>query len=181
MKHAFIFHGTGGYPEENWFPWMKSELDKKGYTTKVPQFPTPEAQTPETWMSTFKQYEDLLNEDTILIGHSLGGTFLLHVLEKYDKRVTSAHFIATPIGIMPIKNIKTDKPFLEKSFDWEKIKSRTSHFSVFHSDNDPYVGLENGKQLAQNLGVKLTFIKNAGHFNKAAGYLEFKELLKTIP
>lgn len=180
MKHAFIFHGTDGYPEENWFPWMKSELAKMGYKTIVPQFPTPQGQTPEKWMSVFKQYEDLLNEDTILIGHSLGGTFLLHVLEKYDTQIAAAHFIATPIGIMPIKNIKTDKPFLENPFDWDKIKSRTANFSVFHSDNDPYVGLENGKKLAQNLGVTLTFIKNAGHFNKAAGYTKFPELLSII-
>lgn len=42
------------------------------------------------------------------------------------------------------------------------------------------VTLENGKQLAKNLGVELTFVPNAGHFNKKAGYLEFQELKKKI-
>jgi hypothetical protein len=27
--NAFIFHGTEGHPQENWFPWMKEKLFKK--------------------------------------------------------------------------------------------------------------------------------------------------------
>ena len=39
--NVFIFHGTEGYPEENWFPWLKEKLEAKGYKVFVPQFPTP--------------------------------------------------------------------------------------------------------------------------------------------
>jgi predicted alpha/beta hydrolase family esterase len=40
--------------------------------------------------------------------------------------------------------------------------------------------LANGEQLAKNLGVELTFIPKAGHFNAKAGYLRFDELLEKI-
>lgn len=54
------------------------------------------------------------------------------------------------------------------------------NFAVFHSDNDPYVSLKNGKQLSKNLDVELSFIPNAGHFNKKAGYTKFEELWEKL-
>jgi len=41
MRNIFIIHGSYGYPEENWFPWLKKELKKLGDRVFVPQFPIP--------------------------------------------------------------------------------------------------------------------------------------------
>ena len=60
------------------------------------------------------------------------------------------------------------------------IRKGARDFVVFHSDNDPYVGLENGLELARQLGVELSFIQNAGHFNKKAGYTKFEKLLDMV-
>ncbi|NQV00381.1 MAG: alpha/beta hydrolase [Parcubacteria group bacterium] len=180
MKTVFMFHGTAGYPEENWFPWLKEKLEVLGYNVIIPQFPTPENQSPESWFEVFNEHREFYNTDTILIGHSLGGTFLLRVLEKYNIKIKAAHFVAASIGVMPIKNYETDKPFIIDSFDWDKIRNRAERFSVFHSDDDPYVSLDNGKQLTKHLKINLTFIPNSGHFNKKAGYLKFEELLEEI-
>jgi predicted alpha/beta-fold hydrolase len=38
VTNIFIFHGTEGHPKENWFPWLKSELEAKDYNVIVPQF-----------------------------------------------------------------------------------------------------------------------------------------------
>lgn len=57
METAFIIHGVGGHPEENWFPWLKKELEKIGYRVFVPKFPTPEGQTLTNWLKTFEPYE----------------------------------------------------------------------------------------------------------------------------
>ena len=98
MPNIFIFHGTAGYPEENWFPWMKEKLEKKGCKVTVPQFPTPEGQSLEAWLKVFKPYYDKVNENTIIIGHSLGGIFLLKLLEQIEKPIKLAVLVGTPIG-----------------------------------------------------------------------------------
>ncbi len=179
MQNVFIFHGTEGYPEENWFPWLKEHLEAKGLQVFVPQFPSPPivpAKISE-WFGVLKNYEQFINNDTIFIGHSLGGLFLLRVLEQLPHQVRAAVFVGAPIGVKPMLNYERDRVFCDFNFNWPVIKLKARHFAVFHSDNDPYVGLGNGEQLAKELGVALSFIPNAGHFNTKAGFTTFPQLL----
>jgi predicted alpha/beta hydrolase family esterase len=180
MRNAFIFHGTDGTPQENWFPWLKAQLELLGYEVFVPQFPTPENQTPEHWMKTFEPYRGRLNQETVVFGHSLGGTFLFRLLETVSSPIKAAFLVATPIGVPPVKYQATDQPFSGHPFDWEKIHNHAEQFFVFHSDNDPFVSLENGIQLAHHLNAPLFQISGAGHFNAASGYTQFDALLNTL-
>jgi len=182
IKNAFIFHGTEGYPEENWFPWLKEKLEKQGYTVFVPQFPSPPkipAKITE-WFDVFKDYKQYIGKDTILIGHSLGGIFALRILEKLKSPVKAAFFVGTPIGVRPILNYDRDNSFSGFSFEWKSITDKARYFEVFQSDTDPYVSLGNGEELAKKLGVKLNFVPNAGHFNSKAGYTKFDLLLEKL-
>jgi len=61
-----------------------------------------------------------------------------------------------------------------------KKKQNCKQFFIYHSDNDPYVPIECANELADKLGVKPKIIKNAGHFNEKAGYLEFEYLFNDI-
>ena len=182
MKNVIIFHGTEGYPKENWFPWIKEKLETEGYQVFIPQFPSPPVVPAKIseWFDVLKNYESEINENTILIGHSLGGLFLLRVLEKLDHPIHTAVFVGTPVGEKPITNWDRDSAFCGFEFDWNKIKNKAKNFIVYQSDDDPWVGLTNGEKLAKELGVELTFIPNAGHFNKRAGYESFPHLLEKL-
>ncbi len=182
MSNIFIFHGTEGYPEENWFPWLKEKLEGLGHRVMVPQFPTPPVVPAKIneWFTVLDKYRQYIDEDTIIIGHSLGGVFALRVLEKLEKPIRIAALTGTPIGIRPLLNYDRDSSFSGFSFDWQKIKSNAASFIVFHSDDDPFVSLGNGQELAKNLGIELSFVPNAGHFNKKAGYTEFPQLLEKL-
>jgi len=35
---SFIIHGTYGKPEENWFTWLKENLEERGHEVIVPSF-----------------------------------------------------------------------------------------------------------------------------------------------
>ncbi|MFA4891154.1 MAG: alpha/beta fold hydrolase [Candidatus Gracilibacteria bacterium] len=184
MQTAFIIHGALGNPNENWFPWLKSELERLGFTVYVPAFPTsPETQTLENWLKVFEEYKNHLDKDTIVIGHSLGPAFLLTILEQIEKPIRAAYFVA---GYHPKSLPKTSewypqvKTFLEKPFDWQKIKQNCPAFHIYHSDNDPYFPLSLAEDLAKTLDTTTIVVKNADHFNEKAGYTKFERLLHDI-
>ena len=185
MSKIFIIHGTGGNPKGNWFPWLKKELEKQSHTVFVPKFTTPEGQTIEKWMSEFKEstYYELLDEDSIIIGHSLGPAFILSVLEKLaiPKPIKATFLVAGFIS--PLGNEYFDKlnnSFINKKFNWAKIKKNCKKFYVINSDNDPYVPLSRGKELAEELNTELITLRGAGHINEESGYKKFEFLLEMI-
>jgi predicted alpha/beta hydrolase family esterase len=181
MVNVIIVHGTYGHPGENWFPWLKSELEKEKHSVFVPKFPTPENQTLRNWIKEFEKHKQHLNKDSIVIGHSLGTPFLLTVIENLDEPITAAFFVSGNTGLLGNPKLdKLNQSFVDKKFDWKKIKKNCLKFYVFHSDNDPYVPLKKAEDLAKNLGVKVILVKNAGHFNEKAGYTKFELLLEKI-
>lgn len=178
-----IIHGTEGYPEENWFPWLKKNLEKLGHEIIVPQFPSPPGEWPimSEWLDVWKKYENEIDDNTVIISHSLGGLFFLRLLEKMKKPIRTAIFVSASTGVKPLKYYDGDLAFSGNfDFDWDKIKSNAQKFIAFHSDNDPIVPISNGENLAKHLGIDLTVIPNSGHFNAAAGYTEFPKLLEKI-
>ncbi len=181
MANVIIVHGTYGYPEENWFPWLKEELEKLGQTVFVPKFPTPEGNNLENWLKVFENYEKYLDEDSIVVGHSQGVPFLLNVLERSDKPIKATFLVAGFTGLVGLPQFDPlNKTISDREFNWEKIKQNSGNFYLYHSDNDPYVSVELGLELAKNLGVESKLVKNAGHFNTKSGYDEFEILLEDI-
>lgn len=179
MKNAFIIHGAFGDHNSNWTPWLKDELEKLGYEVVVPLFPTPEDQSLSSWLEVFAKYVDKLNSDSILIGHSIGATFILSLLDMIDDPVRRVYLVSGFISDLGIEKFDSiNHTFYNKSFDWEKINK--NNFHVFHGDNDPYVPFEKAAELAEKLCTNLIKIKNGGHLNEAAGFSTFDLLLEDI-
>jgi len=175
-----IIHGIYGHPQENWFPWLKNELESKGYEVIVPKFPTPINQSLENWLKAIKKYEDKINDETVLIGHSLGTPFVLNYLEQSNKKIKAAFLVAGYHKLLNNEFYELNKTFVYKEFDWEKIKKSCGRFFVIASDNDPYIPLDTNKEMANILNTELKIVHNGGHLNLKAGFDKFPFLLDLI-
>lgn len=178
--NAFIFHGTYGNPNENWFPWINKKLEEINCKTFVPKFPSPENQSLNSWLKVFEEFKSELNSETIFIAHSLGAAFALNLLEKIDFKIKACFFIAGFISSLNNPEFDELNNSFMKEFNWKKINSNCDKFIVFYSDNDPFVPEEKAFELKEKLNAELILIRGAGHFNEKAGYKGFPELLEKI-
>ena len=178
---AVIFHGTLGSPEGNWFPWLRSTLTNEGWNVAIPSLPTPKNQSLDSWTTAFKNQMSDPNDIDLLIGHSLGATFILRLLE--NNLVQPQQVILVSAFIDKIDNVEYDTlnhSFINHPYQWDMIKQNSKKITLLHGSDDPYVPLEQPKTIAKNLGAPLHTIKNGGHLNTESGYTEFPDIFSYI-
>jgi len=85
MNRAIIVHCWEGTPEYCWYPWVKSELEKKGFEVKIPAFPDTNNPDKDTWVARLEKEIGIPDENLYLIGHSIGCATILRYLENIDE------------------------------------------------------------------------------------------------
>lgn len=182
MKKAVILHGMpekseyhGNESEMHWIPWVKAELEKRGYEVFNPEFPKPYEPVYEDWLDVFHSLP--IGSDTLLIGHSCGGGFLIRYLSENDKKVGQVILVAPWLD--PKNHLKnnffvfTIDPYLEK-----KTEGVTT-----------LISLDDGQDVLTSVDILIRAVKGMdikqftekGHFTEEdMGIREFPELLKII-
>ncbi len=165
MAAIIIIHGTFANPKFLWLPWLRKQLEKKGHRVYIPRLPTPIGQNLDNWLNHFEKSGIVLGKDSILVGHSIGAAFALRLLEKSKTKVKAILMVA---GFCSMPNAYIFKPiistFVDKPFDWEKIRANSGKFIVYGSDNDKIVTMEKTRELARKLKTRPIIAKGAGHF-----------------
>ena len=173
-----IIHGTQGSPDGNWFPWLAEQVTERGSDAVVPAFPTPDGQSLATWEKVAEKSIGDLDGSTVLVGHSLGATFALRLLERASGPIAATYLVSGVIGRLGIEEFdQLNASFVEDAFDWDSIRAAAHRIHVYCGDNDPYVPLEMGEELAAGLGVEANVIEGGGHINAEAGFTRFDRLL----
>lgn len=97
----------------------------------TPKFPTPKNQTLKNWLKVFERYKKYVDKNTIFIGHSIGATFLLSVIERLDKKIKAVYLVSGFINLLGNQVFdKINKTFVEEDFDWKKITVRNFIFFI---------------------------------------------------
>ena len=163
-----ILHGYTGLPGKNFIPWLKQEIESKGYKVQAPEMPNSNDPKEEEQVN-FVLQNCKIDKNTIIVGHSLGCVVAQKVLMRHNSRIMGLILIASATDKTFPGSI--ERPFW-KNFSWdidyEKVKELTK-FRTVVSDL-----LEDKKR-----GEYLKFLKEklgSGFFETTASKQHFTDL-----
>lgn len=183
MKRVFVVHGWGGSPDDDWRPWLKTELEKAGYHVAVPAMPDSETPIIEKWVSLLAEVVQNPDEETYFVGHSIGCQTILRYLETLDAPVGGAVFVA---GWFNLESLEDDevrevaRPWIENKINVAKVKSILPKSALIISDNDPYGAFEENKQKFTELGSEVLVLKEAGHITEEDGFTTIPTVVELL-
>lgn len=195
MKNALILHGTASNSKDNWFPWLKNELEKQGYHVWLPDLPHADKPNPERYNnflltnpSSGKASDEggrkgfIFTKDTILIGHSSGAVEILHLLPQLSVNIRAAFLVGAFKDNYFLKWEPNDELF-SLPFNFEAIRKHCKKLVFIHSEDDPFCPLTHASYLTTKTGGELVIIPHQKHFSVSTmgeKYREFPELLERI-
>lgn len=162
--------------DKHWIPWVKKELMARGIKTETPLMPNPWAPVYEDFKKEFEKYA--VSENTVLIGHSCGCSFLVRWLGESKQKIKKLILVA------PWKISKDDGGFRDKFYTYpidETIKSRVGEIIMFTSNNEREDGKKGLIMYHDALDGKVIDLKNKGHYTfEDMQTEELPELLEEI-
>lgn len=180
--NIILLHGTDGSAQSNWIPWLKAQLEERGNTVFAPSLPDAAYPNGDKWSDfVINNVPFPLDENTLIVGHSAGAALIPILLQKLPEGVKIKKAILVS-GFRDTLGWDKLKDLQNVTVDYEQVRSKAAEIIQLHSDNDPYVPLDNAKSLGAELGSKFRVIKGQGHFNLGTSpkYKEFPKLLAII-
>jgi predicted alpha/beta hydrolase family esterase len=156
----------------NWKNNLDTELGD-GYSVLLPQMPNKENAKYEFWKIWFERMFPFLESGVILIGSSLGGTFLAKYLAEntYPKKITQLHLVA------PAHNATVKAKDFEIPSSLEKLADQADKIYIYWSEDDQIVPYSDFELFKKQLPTAKTIVLNGrGHFSVET----FPELIKNI-
>ena len=156
-----LIHGNAGASVDGiWFPYLKRELESRGYDVVAKTFPDPIKGRMRYWLPFLT---DVICPDkrTAIIGHSSGALTAFRYAES-----------APLLGTFAIAGHHTDcgfelerrSGFFDRPWDWAAIRRNQRFIVQFHSTDDPWVPVEVARELHRLSGSRLTMMDGMGHF-----------------
>ena len=191
-KRVFIVHGYQGYPQEAWQPWLKAELEARGYDVSLPSMPNPDWPIIPEWIGFIAKMVGEPDPETVMIGHSLGSQAVMRYLELLgaaDKSVGKTVLVASgfPIGLPDDEAERMagdDKvliPWLATGVDPKKVRKAAGKCIVILSDDDPIIPVgEATEAFRANLGAEIVIEHSRGHLNEDSGLTELPSARQAV-
>ncbi len=161
---VLILHGWGGSDAPHWQAELAAQIAKNYGTVSFPLLDNCHFPSKNRWVKQVKQIIKEFNPTTVVC-HSLANTLWLWLCEENGMPTVERLFMVAPPSLNTEE--KTIKTFFPCPIP-QKLYAKKVQMIV--SDNDPWIGVEEAKQIASHYDVPLSVIENAGHINADSGY-----------
>jgi predicted alpha/beta hydrolase family esterase len=178
MARIIVAHGYLASPEKHWFPWLVAQYGAG--VVRVPALPNSTNPQPGPWLETLSEAVGAVDDETILIGHSLGSIATLRLLATLPRPWTLRGLILVAGFAQPLPNLPKLDPFTAAPLDVQAVVDGARQRHVFGSDNDTTVAPPFTAALARSLQAPLTILPGGGHFVERQGCRSLPELLPVI-
>jgi len=190
-KRVFIIHGYHSFPEEAWLPWLKAELEARGYEAFLPAMPHPDRPTIPDWIGFIAKLVGEPDRQTVLVGHSLGCQAVLRYVETLAAAGKSVGKTIVVAGSFPTGMSAQEfeertggdevlRPWLTCGVDPKKVKSAAGKCTAILSDDDPYIPIERAKASFAGLDATIIVESGKGHFNEDDHLTELPSVLSAV-
>ena len=190
MKNAILVPGRPDRDEyydpsqptnsnNHWFPWLSKQLMMQDIFTVSLEIPEPWRPRYNVWKRELERFD--ITPETMLVGHSCGGGFLIRYLsENKELRVSKVVLVAPWIN--PDNNLESDTAdFFDFEIDSELV-GRTKGVTIFYSDDD-HPSILQTVEIVREKVIELGYreFHNYGHFcYKDLKTDKFPELLEEV-
>ncbi|HEY4528551.1 MAG TPA: alpha/beta hydrolase [Candidatus Paceibacterota bacterium] len=157
---------------DDWKPWLRKIL-KDEYEVILPVMPNKFNAQYEEWKLWFEKFTPFINDEVILIGHSLGAAFLAKYLSEneFPRKIKAVMLV----GAVYDKDCE-GYPLLSFALP-DKLNLQTSNAMIYHSKDDPVVPFRALEQYQKALpNAQIRIFEDRKHLNQP----EFLELLEDI-
>ena len=150
----------------------------------MPVMPNTDEPKIKEWVPYLAELVGEPDENTYLVGHSIGCQTILRYLESIDRKVGGAVFVA---GWFVLSDLETEeekrirKPWIETPVDFVKIKQNAPKVvAIFSKDDDVVPFEENKNKFEKELSAKIIIENGKGHFSGSDGVTELPSVLEAI-
>lgn len=173
-KVIFIPGNGGGSPKDNWFPYLKNELQKLGLKVVDSEFPDNILARESYWIPFLKEVLQA-DEHTILVGYSSGAVAAMRYAEK--NKILGTALVSAYCTDLSLADEK-ESGYFTRPWDWESIKKNQKWILQFASLDDSLIPIEEARLVHEKLNSEFYEFGNQGHFN--FNKFVFPELLEGI-
>jgi predicted alpha/beta hydrolase family esterase len=175
IKVIFIPGNGGGGPNDNWFPYLKTELEKLGFTVIASEFPDNKLARASYWLPFLEELG--ADENTILIGHSSGAIAAMRFAES--KKILGSVLVGTYHTDLGLETEKLSGYF-DRPWNWEPIKRNQQWIAIYASTDDPWIPIEEPRFVKEQLDAAYFEYTDQGHFGGDYFKESFEELVTFI-